>query len=229
MCRRLLTDGRGHVVVSLFRGFLRREQHGLHAVGFGGVPRRFLSEREARDHSRTHPLEPRVLEQHEHLSLRESAADSAGPELGVVDDGLRKLYRAHDVGDRKPAAGLEDAARLTVRLRNDRLMTPFEMTTSTVASGSGMSSIRPSWHAIRIPEAAACASALRHIVGLRSTPITRPVGPTCHAAMMLSSPAPLPRSSTVSPGWSRLRRCGLPTPANDATAPEGARSSQSRS
>src|SRR5437899_6335728 len=98
---------------SPFRGFLGREEHRLYAVGFGRVARRFLAEREARDEGRTHPLEPRVLEQCEHLSLRESAADSAGPELGIVDDRLRELFRAYDVGDRDPAAGLEDAEQLT--------------------------------------------------------------------------------------------------------------------
>src|SRR3989442_7034153 len=34
----------------LSRGLLCREQHRLHAVGFGGIPRRFLPEREAGDH-----------------------------------------------------------------------------------------------------------------------------------------------------------------------------------
>src|SRR5438309_7234833 len=101
------------MATTLRSGLLRREQHRLHAIGFGGVPRRFLAEREARDHGGAHPLEPRVLEQREHLSLRESAADSAGPELGVVDDGLRELLRTHDVGDREPAARLEDAEQLT--------------------------------------------------------------------------------------------------------------------
>src|SRR5947207_14974931 len=76
------------MATSLRRQLLRREQHRLHAVGFGGVARRFLPKRKARDDRRAHPLEPRVFEQHEHLSLRESTADSAGPELGVIDDGL---------------------------------------------------------------------------------------------------------------------------------------------
>src|SRR2546430_16911773 len=107
------------------------------------------------------------------------------------------------IESRPPGLRTRNSSRMTLRLRKDRLMTPFEITTSTLASGSGMSSIRPSWHAIRTPEAAACAAAVRHIVGLRSTPITRPVGPTCHAAMMLSSPAPLPPPHEVQ----RCRSC----------------------
>src|SRR2546425_6613403 len=113
MRQRLLTDGRGHVVISLVRGLLCREQHRLYTVGLGRVACRFLPERKARDDRRTHPLEPRVLEQCERLSLLESAADSAGPELGIVDDGLRELFRTHDVADREPAAGLEDTEQLT--------------------------------------------------------------------------------------------------------------------
>src|SRR5437016_6241612 len=100
------------MATTLRRGLLRREQHGLHAVRFGRVARRFLPKRKARDDRRAHPLEPRVLEQREHLPLRESAADSAGPELGVVDDGLRELLRAHDVGDGEPTTELEDAEQL---------------------------------------------------------------------------------------------------------------------
>src|SRR5437588_832538 len=97
----------------LGRGLLRREQHCLYAIGLGRVSRRFLPECKARDYARAHALEPRFLEQCEHLSLRESAADSAGPELGIVDDGLRELFRTHDVGDREPASGLEDAEQLS--------------------------------------------------------------------------------------------------------------------
>src|SRR2546428_13273342 len=220
----------GMVTRTLLPRFLSREQHRLYAVGFGRVARRFLPERKARDDRRTHPLESRVLEQREHLSLRESAADSAGPELGVVDDRLGERLGADDVGDRKPAPGAQHAEQLAdhAALAKRQVITPLEMTTSMAWSGTGMSSIRPSRNSTLVsPAARAWAWASARISGFRSTPLTLPAGPTCHAAMMLSSPAPLPRSSTTSPGCKRLRRCGLPTPANDATAPPGARSSQS--
>ncbi|MEO6331494.1 MAG: hypothetical protein ABIV11_04025 [Gemmatimonadaceae bacterium] len=101
---------------------------------------------------------------------------------------------------------------------------------STEASGTGMSSMLPDWQSIEVPEAAAWLCAFRHMAGFRSTPITVPVEPTCQPATIESRPAPLPRSRTVSPGFSSLRRWGLPTPANEATAAAaaaGARSSQS--
>src|SRR5690242_11631402 len=131
---------------------------------------------------------------------------------------------------RPPEPSTRNSSRITRRLRNDRLITPLEMTTSMAPSGNGISSIRPSRKStLASPASRAWASALARISEFRSTPWTRPGGPTCQAAMMLSRPAPLPRSSTTSPACSRLRRCGLPTPANDATAPAGARSSHSGS
>src|SRR2546428_6904995 len=99
----------GMVTRTLLPWFLSREQHCLYAVGFGRVARRFLPERKARDDRRTHPLESRVLEQREHLSLRESAADSARPELGVVDDRLAQQLVADDVGNRNPDPGAHHA------------------------------------------------------------------------------------------------------------------------
>ena len=48
------------------------------------------------------------------------------------------------------------------------------------------------------------------MASVMSTPITRPVGPTWRAARKQSNPAPLPRSSTVSPGFMAATACGLP-------------------
>src|SRR4029453_16550922 len=65
-------------------------------------------------------------------------------------------------------------------LRGERLMTPFEITTSTVSSGSGMASISPSRrsHHGSTPAAFAAPWARSHISGSASRPIARPVGPT---------------------------------------------------
>ncbi len=56
------------------------------------------------------------------------------------------------------------------------------------------------------------ARAASSMASVMSTPMTRPVGPTLRAARMRSSPAPEPRSSTVSPGATSLKARGLPHP-----------------
>src|SRR5712692_11993503 len=58
---------------------------GLDAVGLGRVLRRLFAKPEPRDHGRPDTTEARFFQQPEHLSLRESTSDSAGPELGVID------------------------------------------------------------------------------------------------------------------------------------------------
>jgi hypothetical protein len=60
-------------------------------------------------------------------------------------------------------------------------------------------SMTPVRRSTSTPASLACSAALRAIVSLRSTPMTLPVGPTPQAAMIESSPAPLPRSRIVSP------------------------------
>ena len=60
------------------------------------------------------------------------------------------------------------------------------------------------------PAFPALARAFSSIASVMSTPITRPAGPTLRAASKQSKPAPLPRSSTVSPGSSPATACGLP-------------------
>ena len=91
---------------------LRRHEDGLHPVRLRRVLGRGVAEAEPRDHDRLHPLEAGLLEQREQLSLRESASDSGGPELRIVDDVLRQLLGAHDVGDRHVPPGLQDAVQL---------------------------------------------------------------------------------------------------------------------
>ena len=51
------------------------------------------------------------------------------------------------------------------------------------------------------------------ISGVMSTPITRPLGPTCRAARKTSMPPPEPRSRTVSPGCGSSAAIGAPQPS----------------
>src|SRR5829696_7606686 len=68
-------------------------------------------------------------------------------------------------------------------------------------------------------------TATREYLGVMSTPMTRPVGPTHSAARKVSMPAPEPRSTTCSPGcgWSQWK--GLATPAKASQAASGSWSS----
>ena len=66
---------------------------------------------------------------------------------------------------------------------------------------------------------------LTTISGVMSIPMTRPLEPTWVATMNESNRAPDPTSTTRSPGWSRPRENGLPTPAKDSTARSGSPSS----
>src|SRR5205823_408470 len=67
----------------------------------------------------------------------------------------------------------------------------------------------------------AFSRALAIISGVMSTPMTLPVLPTRLAARKQSKPAPLPRSSTVSPGSSAAIAWGFPQPS-PRSAPSGA-------
>jgi hypothetical protein len=97
--------------------------------------------------------------------------------------------------------------------------------TSTWASATGRCSISPRRKSTFFASTLrAFARALLTMSGVMSTPITRPVGPTCRAARKQSMPPPLPRSSTVSPGRSAAIARGFPQP-RPMLAPSGKRSS----
>ena len=86
--------------------------HRLYTVCLGCILGRSLAKPEAGHDCRAHALEARTLEQRKHLSLRESAANSAGPQFGIVDDRLCQLLRTHDIRDRNTPAWLEDTEHL---------------------------------------------------------------------------------------------------------------------
>jgi hypothetical protein len=71
-----------------------------------------MAEPEVRYDSRPDARAPRLFERTEHLFFQESAADSRGPELEVVDDTLRQLLGAGDVGNGDATAWLQHAKYL---------------------------------------------------------------------------------------------------------------------
>ena len=73
-------------------------------------------------------------------------------------------------------------------------MTQLEMTTSTLESSTGSASMSPRRkETLPSPSLAALSLALSTMAWVKSTPMTKPSGPTARAARRQSSPGPLPR------------------------------------
>ena len=124
---------------------------------------------------------------------------------------------------RPPGAARARPRAAPRRLSPERLITQFEITTSTVASASGISSMCPCTNStFAAPAAAAFARASASISSVMSSPIALPVGPTRRALISTSAPAPEPRSSTVSPSCRSATAVGTPQPSDAATASRGA-------
>jgi hypothetical protein len=72
------------------------------------------------------------------ILLLEGAGDASDPELHAATDVGRHVAADDHVGHREPPLGLStrNASRSTASLSPDRLMTQFEMMTSTESSGS---------------------------------------------------------------------------------------------
>ena len=101
-------------------------------------------------------------------------------------------------------------------------MTQFEITTSTEAAGSGISSITPLRKiALRMPASCAFARASASISSVMSSPNASPVSPTRFAERITSMPPPEPRSSTVSPSCRSATAVGLPQPSEASAAASG--------
>jgi hypothetical protein len=118
----------------------------------------------------------------------------------------------------------------TAALSVERLITQFEITTSTDSAGSGTFSMIPLRKiAFEAPASAALARASASISSVMSSPNTTPVGPTRFADRITSIPPPEPRSSTISPSRSSATAVGLPQPSEASAAASGSSTRCSRS
>jgi hypothetical protein len=91
---------------------VRCHHHSLDAVRLGGRLCARLAKPELGNDRGANVPETGFLQQPKHLSFQESTSDSAGPQLRIVHNGLRKLLAAHDVRDGDPAAGLQNPEHL---------------------------------------------------------------------------------------------------------------------
>jgi hypothetical protein len=118
---------------------------------------------------------------------------SAGPEVDVAAALGADRILDRDVGDLDPPAGGEHAEDLGEDgvLSGIRSITPFEITTSKLASGKGSCSASLSTNStFAAPISAAAARAFVNISGVMSMPVTWPCSPTICAATSESGPAP---------------------------------------
>src|SRR6266851_219401 len=128
---------------------------------------------------------------------------------------------------RPPGRKTRNASLMTAPLSSARLMTQFEITTSTDASGRGTFSMVPLRNvALLTPDRSRLALASASISSVMSTPYAWPPGATRLAESKTSRPAPDPRSSTSCPGSSCASMVGLPQPRlTDSLSPIAFRSS----
>src|SRR5216684_3155862 len=127
-----------------------------------------------------------------------------------------------ETASRPPGFSTRNASRNTRSLSAERLITQFEMMTSTELSGSGICSISPFKNStLSAPALRLLSFASASISSVMSRPYALPVGPTRLAESKTSIPPPEPRSSTVSPGLSFARAVGLPHPSEASIASSG--------
>ena len=132
---------------------------------------------------------------------------------------------------RPPGFNTRAISRQTCGLSGERLMTQFEIITSTLASATGKCSISPRRNStLSKPVFSRYTTALRRafasISAVISTPMARPVAPTLRPAMKTSNPPPAPRSSTTSSRRNAAIAVGLPQD-KPMFAPSGSAASSS--
>src|SRR4029077_601483 len=127
-----------------------------------------------------------------------------------------------ETASRPPGFNTRNASRSTRSLSAERLITQFEIITSTVLSGSGIFSISPLRNSTFVAPALRLFSfASASISSVISSPYALPVGPTRFAESNTSIPPPEPRSSTTSPAFNLASAVGFPHPSEAATASAG--------
>ena len=127
-----------------------------------------------------------------------------------------------ETANRPPGLSTRKVSRNTRSLSAERLITQFEITTSTELSGNGMFSISPLRNStFSTPAFRWFSWASASISSVMSRPYALPVGPTRLAERRTSMPPPEPRSRTISPGFSLAKAVGLPQPRDASTASSG--------
>ena len=139
-----------------------------------------------------------------------------------ISAGTSPRTTTSEIAKRPPGFSTRNASRSTRSLSPERLITQFEIITSTELSGSGIFSMVPCRNSTFVAPAFFWFSrASASISSVISNPYALPVGPTRFADSSTSIPPPEPRSSTVSPACSSASAVGFPQPSDAATAFSG--------
>src|SRR5678810_406104 len=142
--------------------------------------------------------------------------------LRRISAGTSPRNTTSETAKRPLGLSTRNASRRTASLSTDRLITQFEMMTSTDWSGSGIASIVPLRNSTFVAPALRWFSrASASMSSVMSRPYTLPAGPTRFADSSTSMPPPEPRSSTVWPGCRSMSAVGFPQPSETATASPG--------
>src|SRR5712692_4103458 len=142
--------------------------------------------------------------------------------LRRISTGTSPRTTTSETAKRPPGLRTRYTSLSTRSLSPDRLITQFEMITSTELSGSGICSISPLRNsAFSTPALRWFSRARASISSVMSSPYAFPRGPTRRAERSTSMPPPDPRSSTVSPGFNSASAVGLPQPREAFRAVSG--------
>src|SRR5229473_385023 len=127
-----------------------------------------------------------------------------------------------ETASRPPGFSTRKASRNTRSFSAERLITQFEIMTSTELSGSGICSISPFKNStLSAPALRLFSFASANISSVISSPYALPVGPTRFAESKTSMPPPEPKSRTTSPGFNFAKAVGLPQPSEACSASPG--------
>src|SRR6059036_2173553 len=125
-----------------------------------------------------------------------------------------RSWTTSEMTSRPPGLRIRNASANTAGLSGLRLMTQLLRTTSAYASGRGSFSMGARMNEeLEMSRDAAVFEARETIIGVMSTPVALPAGPTRLLARNTSIPPPLPKSTTLSPGLSFACRTGFPLPS----------------
>src|SRR5437667_5507550 len=127
-----------------------------------------------------------------------------------------------ETASRPPGLSTRKASLNTWSLSAERLITQFEMITSTELSGRGTCSISPRKNStFSAPALRLFSFASASISSVMSNPYALPVGPTRFAESKTSIPPPEPRSRTTSPAFNFASAVGFPQPSEACSASPG--------